>query len=116
MMNNIVTVSASDARADLYNLIKKAAQGRESYEIVLRGSEPVIMMSRREIGEWMETLDVMSSPDEVRAIRESAENSERISLDELLSQSDNDKYGNFATKKSRDKAVQKAPRNRKNKN
>jgi len=91
MMNKISTISASDARADLYNLIKLASRGMQSYEIVLRGSEPVILMSKADLESWIETLDVMSSPNEVAAIREGLKEGEGISLDDLLAKMENRK-------------------------
>lgn len=112
MINKVVTISASDARADLYNLIKKASRGQESYEIVLRGSEPVIMMSKDELESWMETLDVMSSPETVAALKESAESEETITLEQLEKQLDNKKYGKRKSPKGRSKTTQKVAKKR----
>ena len=106
MINKVVTLSASDARSDLYNLIKKAGKGQESYEIVLRGSAPVIMMSKDEVESWMETLDVMSSPETVAAIKAGEEETGGIALEELEKQLDNkygSKHGTTTIKKARRK-------------
>lgn len=108
MMNKVVTLSASDARADLYNLIKKASRGKESYEIVLRGSDPVVLMSKEEVESWMETLDVMSSPSEVAAIREGMKEEGGITLEEFEAKLDNikkSKYGKGNFKKKSRKSV-----------
>lgn len=67
-MLNLSSVTASKARSDFYNLVRSAGKGLRAYEISLRGSEPVIMMSKEELESWMETLDVMSNPEEVEAI------------------------------------------------
>ncbi len=63
------TVTASEARADLYHLIDQASKGLTAVEIVSRGKEPVVMMSKTELDAWEETLDVLSSPNEMAAIR-----------------------------------------------
>jgi antitoxin YefM len=110
MINKVVTVSASDARADLYNLIKRASRGQESYEIVLRGSEPVIMMSKDEVERWIETLDVMSNPKLVADIRESIASDEEMSLDEVIEEMENGNYDRGKTAKSRNKTARKTPK------
>ena len=56
----------------------------QSYEIVLRGSEPVILISKADLESWIETMDVMSSPDEVKAIREGEKEEGGIELDEIM--------------------------------
>jgi prevent-host-death family protein len=63
------TVTATQARSDLYNLIDQASKGLSAVEIVSRGKEPVILMSKAEVESWEETLDVLSSPPEMAAIR-----------------------------------------------
>lgn len=65
-----ITLTASEARENLYQIIKKASMGMQAFEIKLRGSEPVVLMSRSEIESWEETLDIMSSPEEVKDLRE----------------------------------------------
>jgi prevent-host-death family protein len=64
-----ITLTASDARENLYQLIKKASKGLQTFEIKLRGSEPVVLLSKSELESWEETLDIMSSPAEVEAYR-----------------------------------------------
>jgi prevent-host-death family protein len=64
-----ITLTASDARENLYQLIKKASKGLQAFEIKLRGSEPVVLLSKSELESWEETLDIMSSPAEVKAFR-----------------------------------------------
>lgn len=113
MMNKISTISASDARADLYNLIKLASRGMQSYEIVLRGSEPVILMSKADLESWIETFDVMSDPQLVKAIREGEKEEGGITLDELLAELDNkDKHGKSHLQKTRKKRVGATPKKR----
>lgn len=70
-MNKISTLTASEAREDLYTLIRTASSGLRSYEINLRGADPVVLISKSEIESWLETLDVLSSPEEMKTINES---------------------------------------------
>lgn len=79
----------------------------QSYEIVLRGSEPVILMSKADLESWIETIDVMSSPDEVAGIRESMESDKTITLDELLAKMENKGHGKRGVAKRRVKAIKK---------
>lgn len=81
-MNTIATqtiLPASTARQNLYTLIRSAAAGLRTYEITLRGVKPVILMSKEELEGWLETLDVMSNPEEVKAIREGKKSRKTIS-------------------------------------
>ena len=87
MTNPITTqtsLTASAARQNLYELIRVAAKGLRSYESRLRGSDPVVLMSKAELESWIETLDVMSNPEEVRAIREAKKQTRSIPLQKLL--------------------------------
>lgn len=68
-MDNLLTVTASEAREDLYNLVRQASKGLRSFEIRLRGVDPVIMVSKSELDSWLETLDVLASPNEVKIIK-----------------------------------------------
>lgn len=80
---NITAYTASDARKSLYTLIKKASKGLTAIEINLRNSEPVVMINKAEMESWLETLDVMSSPEEIKAIRKGLKSKKSISLDQL---------------------------------
>jgi prevent-host-death family protein len=76
---NTVSYSASDARQNLYSLIKTAASGLTAVEINLRHTEPVVMVSKADYESWLETLDILSSPEEVNAIRRGRKDKELIS-------------------------------------
>ena len=69
-MLNTSTITASEARDDLYNIIRKASKGLRSFEIKLRGVAPVVLISKEELEGWIETLDIMANPEEVKAIEE----------------------------------------------
>lgn len=64
-----IALTASEARENLYRLIKKAAKGLQAFEINLRGSKPVVLMSKAELEGWEETLDILTNPDEAKALR-----------------------------------------------
>lgn len=83
-MLNIATVTASEARADLYSLIKSAGKGLKSYEITLRGEVPVVLMSKAELESWMETLDVLNSPSEIKAVRKARKEKGSVPHSEML--------------------------------
>jgi len=83
-MNNITTYTASKARENLYKLIRSAANGLNSYEIKLRGEPSVILISKDELDGWIETLDILSNPEEVKAIRITEKQKGLISHKDLL--------------------------------
>jgi len=83
-MNQITPLTASEAREDLYNLIKTASEGLRSYEIKLRGADPVMLISKNELESWLETLDLISSPKEVRVIKAARKEKKLISHSDVL--------------------------------
>ncbi len=64
------TISATEARKNFYELVRKASKPGAKIIITLEGEEPVIMMSQEEVESWMETLAVMSDPKLVQDIKE----------------------------------------------
>lgn len=82
-MLNISTLTASEARQDLYNLIRKASKGPRAFEIKLRGVDSVILISKEELEGWLETLDIMSSPEEMKAIEEGKKSKKFISWESI---------------------------------
>lgn len=81
-MLNISTLTASEAREDLYNLIRKASKGPRAFEIKLRGVDSVILISKEELEGWLETLDILSNPEEREAIREGRKTKKTYTLDQ----------------------------------
>lgn len=84
IVNNITSYTASEARKKLYSLVKKASESFEVFEIRLRGKDPVLLISKEEVESWMETLDILSNPKEVKAIEKARKEKEEISLEETL--------------------------------
>ena len=68
-MNYLTTYTASEARNNLYDLIRAAASGLKTFEIKLRGlADSVVLINKSELESWQETLDILSSPEEIKAI------------------------------------------------
>ena len=44
----------------------------------------MVLMSKEELDGWLETLDIMSNPEEVRAIRIAKKQKKNIPLEKLL--------------------------------
>lgn len=84
MLPTQTTFTASEARDNLYDLVRAAGKGLRTYEITLRGAKPVVLMSKEELEGWLETLDVMSNPEEVKAIRIARKQKKNIPLEKLL--------------------------------
>jgi len=86
-MNNLISITsytASEARDKLYSLIKSASRGLKAYEIKLRGSEPVVLVNKAELESWLETLDILSSPEEIKAIRKAKKERKTLSQQQML--------------------------------
>lgn len=101
------SITASEAREDLYNIIRKASLGLKAFEIKLRGASPVVLISKEELEGWLETLDIMASPEEARAIEEGKRDKTAVSLETLIKKlevEEKSKHGNSQSnsqKKSR---------------
>lgn len=83
-MNYITPLTASEARENLYTLIRTVSGGLRSYEINLRGANPVVLISKSEIESWLETLDILSSPEEVKTINAGKKEKGLISHSNIL--------------------------------
>lgn len=77
------TYSASVARQNLYSLIKIASVGLKAVEINLRGSNPVLMINKAEVESWLETLDLLSSHEELKVVRAGMKDKNLISHENL---------------------------------
>ena len=85
MSMNTVTYTASEARKNLYSLIRQAGKGLTLYEITIRGqADSVVLMSKNELESWQETLDILTSPVELEAIRRAKKERNKISHISLL--------------------------------
>lgn len=65
----MTTLSVADARANLSKLIESAVTTHERFEITRNGDRAAVLLSADDYDELLETVDVLSRPDEVDAIR-----------------------------------------------
>ena len=80
-MNQKNTYTASQARDNLYQLVRQAASGLIKPEVTLKGVDPVIIISKSEYESWMETLSL--SPAEKKAALEPINESELTDINDL---------------------------------
>jgi len=64
----MTTLSATQARNDFFDLIKKAVKKRQPTHIVHKDGD-VILMSKEEYESLVETLDILSSPEMMKEIQ-----------------------------------------------
>ncbi len=63
------TLTASDARANLYQILEEAGTKLRQFTIKIRGGDDVIIMSASEVEGWKETLEIMSDKKLVASIK-----------------------------------------------
>jgi antitoxin YefM len=63
-------MTASDARANFYDLAKLASELSQRFIITLHGKPAVVIMSLEELEGMEETIDIMSDPELVESIRQ----------------------------------------------
>ena len=83
-MDSFSSLTASEARQNFYRVVKDVARGLGSYEIRLRGADSVVIVNRDELESWLETLDILSSPEEAKAVRKAKRERKLIPLARLL--------------------------------
>ena len=81
---HLSSYTASQAREKLYTLIKSASKSLRAYEIRLRGNEPVILVNKGELESWLETLDILSNPQEITSIRKARKQKRSLSHQDML--------------------------------
>lgn len=66
-------MTATQARKNFFDLI--AAAGKPGFAVTIThdGLPKVVMMSFEEFEGWMETMDILSDPEEAAAVREAME-------------------------------------------
>jgi PHD/YefM family antitoxin component YafN of YafNO toxin-antitoxin module len=83
-MNYSTTLTASETRENLYSIIKSASLGLKSFIINLRGSDPVVLISQKELESWQETLDILQNKKEITTIRLAKKEKKNISHLDML--------------------------------
>lgn len=71
------TVTASEARNGFFDILKSVKTPGVFVMITHEGHPAGVLMSADEFDGWMETLDIMSNPEEVAAIKEGMREKER---------------------------------------
>ena len=63
------TLSLADARANLSKLVESSVTTHERFEITRNGDRVAVLLGADDYDALLETLDILSNPDEVEAIR-----------------------------------------------
>lgn len=66
----MTTLSLADARANLSKLIEAAVTTHERFEVTRNGSRAAVILSADDYDSLLETVDILSNPEEVAAVRE----------------------------------------------
>ncbi len=69
----MTTVSATQARANLYDLIDEVASSGKRVGITKKGETKAVLISSDELASWEATMDVMSDTKLVKGIRKGME-------------------------------------------
>lgn len=80
------TLPITKAREELTTLVDNANKRLDEYVITVNGSPAAVLMSAQEFESWKETIDILSDPQLLAAIREGEEdvkNGNLITFDEL---------------------------------
>lgn len=67
----MTTLPLAEARAKLSKLIESAVSTHERFEVTRNGDRVAVLMGADDYDSLLETLDILSNPDEVEAIRAS---------------------------------------------
>lgn len=81
---NTKIYTASEARANLYNLIRAVGSNLQTFEISLRGSDPVVLINKSELESWQETLDILSNKKEITSLRKAIKQKKTISHQKVM--------------------------------
>ncbi|MFT4307496.1 MAG: type II toxin-antitoxin system Phd/YefM family antitoxin [Microbacterium sp.] len=65
----MTTLSLADARANLSKLVESAVSTHERFEVTRNGDRAAVLLSADDYDALLETVDVLSRPDEVEAIK-----------------------------------------------
>ncbi|PZQ87416.1 MAG: type II toxin-antitoxin system Phd/YefM family antitoxin [Leifsonia xyli] len=66
----MTTLSLADARANLSKLVESAVTTHERFEVTRNGDRAVVLLSADDYDALLETVDILSRPEEVAAIRQ----------------------------------------------
>lgn len=66
----MTTLSLAEARAHLSKLVDSAVNSHERFEVTRNGNRVAVLLSADDYDSLLETVDILSRPDEVAAIRQ----------------------------------------------
>lgn len=69
----IKTLPITKAREELTTLVNRANKLLDEYIITVNGSPAAVLMSAQEYESWKETIEILSDPELVKAIKEGEE-------------------------------------------
>lgn len=78
------TYSASAARTDLFNIIKQVSRGQNLVEITQRSGQSAVLMSKEEYEAWQETMNIFSSKNLLKQIKQALAQSNKYSHQQVL--------------------------------
>ena len=65
----MTTLSVADARAQFSKVIESAVTTHERFDVTRNGTRAAVILSADDYDSLLETVDILSRPDEVAAIR-----------------------------------------------
>lgn len=65
----MTTLSLAEARANLSKLVESAVTTHERFEVTRNGDRVAVLMGADDYDSLLETLDILSDPDEIAALR-----------------------------------------------
>lgn len=110
----MITVSATDAREKLYDLIEEVARSGKKIGITNKGETKAVLISPEELDSWIATAETLSDPELMESIRQGDKDLKAgrySSLEEVekeLGLGDNTKDVSSKSSKSSHKRSQKA--------
>jgi len=82
----IKTLSITKAREELTTLVENARSRLDEYVITVNGSPAAVLLSAAEFESWKETVDILSDPELMKALKQGEEEIERgeyVTFDQL---------------------------------
>ncbi len=76
----MTTLSLADTRANLSRIIESAVTTHERFEVTRNGDRVAVLLSADDFDALIETVDILSRPDEIAAIRQGIDDLEAGAL------------------------------------
>lgn len=76
----MTTLSTADARAGLSRIIESASTTHERFEVTRNGARVAVILGADDYDALMETVEVLSDPDAVQAVRRALTEFDRVEI------------------------------------